>query len=166
MINSKIALTIIAGIAIASSFVVYFVGLGVGVEQAIIGAGILKEKGPFLMLPQVEYDFGEIKQSGPIVSTDFKVQNSGTEEVIIEKILTSCNCTSAKIDKNTLKSGETAVLTVSFDPNYHFESYEQIMRTVAIYSNALNEPRPEIKIYAKVEYDLGVDKTKYGIDED
>lgn len=166
MINSKIALTIIAGIAIAASFIVYFVSLGVGVERATIGSGLLKEKGPFLMLPQAEYDFGEIKQSGPIASANFKVQNSGTEEVIIEKILTSCNCTSAKIDKNTIKSGETAVLTVSFDPNYHFESYEQIMRTVAIYSNALNEPRPEIKIYVKVDYDLGVDKTKYGTNKD
>lgn len=165
MINSKIALTIIAGIAIVAAFSVYFVSLGVGVERAIIGVGILKEKGPFLMLPVAEYDFGEIKQSGLIVSADFKVKNSGTEEVLIEKILTSCNCASAKIDKKTLKSGETAVLTVSFDPNYHFESYEQIMRTIVIYSNALNEPRPEIKIYAKVDYDLGVDKTKYGVDK-
>lgn len=166
MSNSKIALMIITGIAIVAAFGVYFVSLGVGVERVITGTGIFRERGPFLVLPVTEFDFGEIKQSGPIVSADFKVKNSGTEEVAIEKVLTSCSCTSAKIDKKTLKSGETAVLTVSFDPNFHFESYEQIMRTIAIYSNALNEPRPEIKIYVKVDYDLGVDKTKYGKESD
>lgn len=122
--------------------------------------------GPHLVLPITEFDFGDIKQSGPIVSKNFEVVNDGTENVIIEKVLASCSCTTGKIDKQTIRSGETATLTVSFDPNYHFESYDQIMRTVTIYSSTTNDPRPEVKIYVKVDYDLGLDKTKYGKDSD
>lgn len=122
--------------------------------------------GPHLVLSVTEFDFGEIKQSGPVVSKNFEVKNDGTEDVIIEKVLASCSCTNGKIDKEVIRPGETATLTVSFDPNYHFESYDQIMRTVTIYSNTTNDPRPEVKIYVKVDYDLGVDKTKYGKDND
>lgn len=122
--------------------------------------------GPHPVLSVTEFDFGEIKQSGPVVSKNFEVKNDGTEDVIIEKVLASCSCTTGKIDKQTIHPGETATLTVSFDPNYHFESYDQIMRTVTIYSNTTNDPRPEVKIYVKVDYDLGVDKTKYGKDND
>lgn len=122
--------------------------------------------GPHLILPIAEFDFGTIKQSGSIVNKNFEIKNDGVEDVIIEKVLASCSCTTGKIDKQTIRSGESAILTVSFDPNYHFESYDQIMRTVTIYSNAANEPRPEIKIYTKIDYDLGTDKTKYGKDND
>lgn len=122
--------------------------------------------GPHLSLSVTEFNFGEIKQSGPIVSKDFEVKNDGTENVIIEKVLASCSCTNGKIDKEVILPGETATLTVSFDPNYHFESYDQIMRTVTIYSNVTNDPRPEVKIYVKVDYDLGLDKTKYGKNSD
>lgn len=125
-----------------------------------------KQSGPHLVIPIKEYNFGKIKQSGPIVSYGFEMVNNGTEDVKIEKVLTSCNCTSAKIDKDIIKAGEKTFLIVEFDPNYHFESYDEIMRTATIFSNAINDPRPEIKIFMTVDYDLGVDKTKYGVEED
>ena len=124
------------------------------------------QNGPHLFLSVKEYDFGAIKQSGPIVRRSFEVINDGTEDVKIDKVVTSCSCTDVKINKELIKVGEAAILTVSFDPNYHFESYDQIMRTITIFSDALNSDRPEIKIYMIVDYDLGVDKTKYGKDED
>lgn len=77
-------------------------------------------KGPHLSLVQTEYDFGTIKQSGPVVNKTFEVKNDGSEDVVIEKVLASCSCTSGKLGKQTIQPGETATLTVSFDPNYHF----------------------------------------------
>lgn len=153
---------LILAIIIAALLIAYFVPVK---KQEEIKS-IPSITGPHLVLPINEFDFGDIKQSGPVVSKNFEVKNDGTEDVIIEKVLASCSCTTGKIDKQTIHPGETATLTVSFDPNYHFESYDQIMRTVTIFSNATNDPRPEVKIYAKVDYDLGVNKTKYGKEED
>lgn len=148
-------------------FTGYFSGFGGGIKNFLVLRKKLgKQPGSHLFIPIKEYNFGKIKQSGPIVSYKFEVANDGTEDVKIEKVLSSCNCTSAKIDKEIIKTGEKAFLIVEFDPNYHFESYDEIMRTVTIFSNALNDPRPEIKIFMTVEYDLGVDKTKYGVEKD
>lgn len=155
----------VAGVAVLIGIGTYFKSFDSGIENALT----VKEKlqnGPHLILPITEFDFGAIKQSGPIVKRSFEVINNGTEDVEIDKVVTSCSCTTAKINRNILRAGESAIVSVAFDPNYHFESYDQIMRTITIFSDANNDPRPEFKIYALVEYDLGVDKTKYGIDED
>ncbi|KKQ42430.1 hypothetical protein A2907_00295 [Candidatus Azambacteria bacterium RIFCSPLOWO2_01_FULL_37_9] len=164
--NKKIILYGVVIIVIVI-FTGYFFGFGNSIK-IFLGSQEESDKqfGPHLIIPVKEYNFGKIKQSGPIVSYEFEVANDGTEDVKIEKVLTSCNCTSAKIDKDIIKAGEKTFLTVEFDPNYHFESYDEIMRTATIFSNAINDPRPEVKIFTIVDYDLGVDKTKYGVDED
>lgn len=165
MTYKRIILWGIAGLMVVLAVGSYFWSLRIGVQQV---AGFKEQisDGPYIFLPIKEYDFGQIKQSGPIVKRSFEVINNGTEEVSIEKVVTSCSCTTAKISKSILREGESAILTVAFDPNYHFESYDVISRTVTIFSNAKNDPRPEVKIYMKVDYDLGIERTKYGIDED
>lgn len=115
---------------------------------------------PLLIISPSEYDFGKVLQSIGSVSTTFDVINKGGKEVKIESVLTSCSCTSAEIDRNIIKVGETAKLKVSFDPNYHFESYEKFFRTISVKYNGVKEA--ETKIFVQVEYDLGLDKLKYG----
>lgn len=159
---------ILYGFAVISALIglaTYFTSFDIGVGNALTARERM-QNGPHLLLPVKEYDFGTVKQSGPIVKRSFEIINDGTDDVTIGKVVTSCSCTSVKINKKLLRVGEAAIVTVSFDPNYHFESYDQIMRTVTIFSNALNEEKPEIKIYLTVDYDLGADKTKFGKDED
>lgn len=161
----KLILWSIAGVMVILAVGSYFWSLRIGVGQ-LAGYEEKLANGPHIFLPIKEYDFGNIKQSGPIAKRSFEVINNGTEDVVIDKVVTSCSCTTAKISKSILRVGDSAILSVAFDPNYHFESYEQISRSVTIFSNAKNDPRPEVKVYATVEYDLGIDKTKYGVDED
>lgn len=161
----KIILWTLAGAAIILAFGTFFKGIDVGIGEALTAREKL-QNGPHLSLPVEEYDFGTVKQSGPIVKRSFEVINDGTDDVMIGKVVTSCSCTSAKINKNLIRVGESAIITVSFDPNYHFESHDQIMRTITIFSNALNDEKPEIKIYLTVDYDFGIEKTKFGKDED
>lgn len=116
--------------------------------------------GPHLSLSPDEYDFGKIRQSGGVVSTTFNVYNNGSEEVDVSDVLTSCSCTSAKIDKNIFKPGDSGKLTVMFDPNYHFEDAGRFFRTITIKSNAHGK-EPEVKIFVEVNYDLGKDKLKF-----
>lgn len=157
----KLILYSLAGLAVLIGLGAYFKSFDIGIEK-ILSSKEKLQNGSHLILPVKEYDFGKIKQSDPVVKRSFEVINDGTDDVEIDKVVTSCSCTTAKINKNILRVGESAIVTVSFDPNYHFESYDQIMRTITIFSNALNSERPEIKIYLTVDYDLGVDKTKFG----
>lgn len=126
-------------------------------EDAAASASV---HGPHLTLSPEEYDFGKIRQSGGVVSKTFSVINNGSEDVTIDEILTSCSCTTAEIDKKLLLPGESGILKVAFDPNYHYEDDGRFFRTATIKSN-VHGKAPEVKIFVEVDYDLGKDMLKF-----
>ncbi len=134
---------------------------GEGVKQ------FSKVQGPSLEFNNQQYDFGVVKQSQGVVKTEFEVVNNGTETVIVDSLPASCACTEATIDKKEIKAGEKAVITVSLDANLHPEPKGRFFKTIEVISNI--KPSPELKIYANIDYDLGMDKLKLqeheGIDE-
>ncbi|MEK7567181.1 MAG: DUF1573 domain-containing protein [Patescibacteria group bacterium] len=95
-------------------------------------AGLLK-------LDENFYDFGKISMAAGKVSHEFKIVNSGTEPLKIEKIYTSCMCTNATLEVGGRKFGPygmpghgfvprvgkeigpdmEAVILVEFDPSAH-----------------------------------------------
>ncbi len=119
---------------------------------------IPRVSGPSLYILKMEYDFGVVKQSQGIVSADFEIINNGSEKVVVSSLPTSCACASAKINKKEIAAGEKAVITVSFDPNLHEEPEGRFFKTIEIISNI--KPAPQLKIYAEIDYDLGLDKLK------
>lgn len=125
---------------------------------------IPQAQGPSLYIPKTEYDFGIVKQSQGIVSADFEIINNGTEKVIVSSLPTSCACTSAKIGKKEIAAGEKATITVSLDSNLHEEPSGRFFKTIEIISNI--KPAPQLKIYAEIDYDLGLDKLKNKTHED
>ncbi|MEK7209606.1 MAG: DUF1573 domain-containing protein [Patescibacteria group bacterium] len=86
-----------------------------------------------------QYDFGTISMANGNVNKVFTVTNNSADPTLIEKIYTSCMCTSAKLkigDKNlgpfgmpghgivpkvnqTLDPSKSAQIEVIFDPNAH-----------------------------------------------
>lgn len=117
-----------------------------------------KVKGPSLAFNNMEHDFGVVKQSQGIVETTFEVLNNGTETVVVDSLPTSCECTKASIDKKEIAVGESATITVTFDANLHPEPEGRFFKTIEVVSNI--KPSPEIKVYLKMDYDLGLDKLK------
>ncbi len=87
------------------------------------------------------YDLGEILYSKGIVTKDYEIKNTTDKTIRLKKVATSCMCTKAKVkigDKETrffgmeahgninpvldgyeIKPGETAVVTMQFDPTAH-----------------------------------------------
>ncbi len=87
------------------------------------------------------YDLGEIPYSKGIVSKDYEIKNTTDKALKLKKVTTSCMCTKAKVktaDKETkffgmeghgtinpvldgyeIKPGETAIVTMQFDPTAH-----------------------------------------------
>lgn len=69
---------------------------------------------PKVVFDKELHDFGTIKQ-GEKVTTTFTIRNNGRDELQILKVKPSCGCTITEIDKKTLKNGESAKLSITFD---------------------------------------------------
>lgn len=83
-----------------------------------------------------EIDAGNVPINGGLVKKDFEIKNTGSGDLKIDDIWTSCHCTRAVLKvagkespefgmdhagfwSQTLASGETAQLEVIFDPAFH-----------------------------------------------
>jgi hypothetical protein len=74
-----------------------------------------KSTEPKLQLDQTSHDFGAIPATDT-VQTVFNVKNVGGKTLEISRIQTSCGCTAAMMDSQSLKPGESSRLKVTFDP--------------------------------------------------
>lgn len=120
-------------------------------------ASSVRSSGTLAVKEANNYDFGTISMAAGNVSHQFKIKNTGNEGVNIEKIYTSCMCTTAmlkvggkqfgpygmpghnavpKIDQ-ALNPNEEAVIEVVFDPAAHGPAgVGKIQRAVTIENSA------------------------------
>jgi len=77
-------------------------------------SGTLKEKNPKIEISPTSFDFGEVS-FGTIAEKTFQLKNSGNEILEIQRVSTSCSCTTAKISNEKLNPGESAELLVTYD---------------------------------------------------
>jgi len=105
-----------------------------------------EESGAKISFDRVLHNFGNVPQSRGIISTTFVVKNTGNAELKIGELSTSCGCTTAEISDKNIDPGNSATLTVFFDPNFHSEPADKLTRTVFIPSNDTNQPEAEVKI--------------------
>lgn len=113
---------------------------------------------PIISLTPDTYDFGNISQQNGVVITFFEIKNKGQEDLIIDRLETSCGCTSALVvfqeqagpefampghginekikDWQVLiPAGETAQLKVFYDPNIHQDFRGAAIREIYVFSN-------------------------------
>lgn len=102
-----------------------------------------------LDLPNDSHDFGLVPTK-PDVAHVFAVQNTGTADLEIRNLVTSCACTVAELSSRVIPPGQRADLTVTFDPDYHATQGE-VTRLVWFATNDPTQPWVEIRIIADVE---------------
>lgn len=113
---------------------------------------------PIISADPTAYDFGNISQKEGVATTFFEIKNNGKKDLVINKLETSCGCTSASIvyrgkegpafampghgvNENvgdwqvTIPPGETAQLKVYYDPDVHPDFRGFAVREIYIYSN-------------------------------
>ena len=111
---------------------------------------------PKIEIKNKVYDFGEVSQSEGVVSTLIEIKNNGKSDLIINKMESSCMCTTASIIYNSvegpifgmsmhgenptnwnvaIKPGEIAYLKVYYDPSVHGDLRGKVIRTIDIFSN-------------------------------
>lgn len=80
-------------------------------------------KSPILNVEQEEYMFGKIEKNSK-VEHSFRVTNSGKSNLVVEKVVSACNCVSFNVDKAEVKPGESAILTLTFTPRMNGQTTE------------------------------------------
>jgi len=92
------------------------------------------------------HDFGDVPQS-VIVVAKFTFRNTGNSVLVIERIRTSCGCTSTMLSKKELNPGESGILEISFDTEGYSGS---ITRAITVYTNSPARKEVKLKIKANV----------------
>jgi hypothetical protein len=104
---------------------------------------------PRLELPSASHNFGRVYGSWDVTHV-FAVQNTGTADLKIGNLVTSCGCTTAELSSDVIPPGQRADLTVTFDANYHPTSGE-VTRLVWFATNDPAQPWVEVRISADVQ---------------
>ena len=84
---------------------------------------------------ETSIDFGSFPQSEK-QERKFTLTNTGQHVLVIYDVITSCGCTKVNYNKEGVRPGEKAELTVI----YEAEKAEHFSKTVTIYCNADNSP--------------------------
>ncbi len=89
---------------------------------------------------------------GDIATTEFNLTNNTNQPLTITKLSTSCSCTQAQTDKDTLEPYESTSIKVSFNPAVHQDDHDlgDITRTIFIETDNLNFAKLKATITAKV----------------
>jgi len=112
---------------------------------------------PAISLTPENYDFGDISLVRGTVTTLFELKNEGQKDLVINKLDTSCGCTSASIVfkgeegprfamaghgiasptdwEVAIPPGESAKLKVYYDPSVHLDFRGYAIREIYIFSN-------------------------------
>jgi len=81
--------------------------------------------------------FGTLQEEAGPQSFDFTVTNTGTQPLIIKKVVASCGCTTSGWTKEPILTGKTGKVTVIFDPAKRPGTFN---KTITVYANS----KPEV----------------------
>lgn len=123
---------------------------------------------PIIFVSPESYNLSDVSQRKGIATTLFNLKNEGRQDLIIDKLDTSCGCTSASIIYKgvegprfamaghgiesptdwsvTIPSGESAQLKVYYDPDVHKDFRGPAIREIYIYSNDPIDFEKEVRI--------------------
>ncbi|MFP4013579.1 MAG: DUF1573 domain-containing protein [Chitinispirillaceae bacterium] len=130
------------------------------VASALLAAGFAIS---CLATPKIEvdnatYDCGSVKEAkkSESVKARFKLTNTGTSPLKIEKVRVSCGCTVVKFD-STIAPGKSSVI----EPVVDIRGFRSgpMSKTVTIMSNAENSPSLMLKINARIVPVIDISET-------
>jgi len=103
---------------------------------------------PRLDMPERSHDFGRVYARWEVAHI-FAVQNTGTADLVISNLVTSCGCTTAELSSSVIPPGHRADLTVTFDADYH-PTRGEVTRLVWFATNDPTQPWVEVRFTADV----------------
>lgn len=101
---------------------------------------------PDLQVANPQFDFGEVFQ-GDKVPHVFEFVNEGDENLVIEKVRSSCGCTAVLVSEKVIPPGGKGELKANFDST-RFRN--KVSKTIYLYSNDPVSPVMQLHIKGKV----------------
>ena len=101
--------------------------------------------GPAIEFTDSVVDYGSIEQGSDGIRI-FTFTNTGDEELIIQKVYSSCGCTIPKKPESPIAPGEKGEIQVKYDTN----RVGPIRKTITVNSNAVSTPIVSLKIKGTV----------------
>lgn len=90
--------------------------------------------------------------SRDVVNLTYRVVNRGSEDLVIDSVVTSCGCTTGELSHNIIPPGHRADLNVRFDVGFHkMERGEQVVRIVWLKTNDPDTPVAIARLTATVQ---------------
>ncbi len=89
-----------------------------------------RPSGGSLRFDNTTWDFGVIKEADGVVSHDFNYFNLSSQEILLEYVTPGCSCTTVTYDHSPLLPGQSATLTVNYDPASQPGQFHQTVQVV------------------------------------
>lgn len=77
-----------------------------------------KKPNETLRFSETVHNFGDIKEENGKVSHTFRFTNTGKQPAVILYARSGCNCVRTEIPKKPVASGQSATITVTYNPDY------------------------------------------------
>lgn len=114
-----------------------------------------------LVLKDSSYNFGSIVE-GAAVSYDFSINNSGSSDLIIDRVIAGCGCTATSLTATNIKPGEEGRIRVSMDS--HGMS-GRVSKDVRIYSNDPDNAISVVSLVGDIEPEIRVEPANLFFDK-
>ncbi len=102
--------------------------------------------GPRISVEPESFDFGKTLQNR-LVEKVFVIRNIGSDDLVIERVSTTCGCTVAEGYAKLVKPGQTTTMNVQLQTRTYLNRIE---RKVLVRSNDATRDPLEIKVQATV----------------
>ena len=114
----------------------------------------MMEKAPKIEFIKTVSEFGEMPQMG-VYEDEFKFSNTGKSDLIIRNVKAGCGCTHTKTSQDTLKPGESAVLSFEFRSGHKRGKQDS---KITVVSNDPSQPQVTLHIVGEVLIEEKEDK--------
>lgn len=101
--------------------------------------------GPKIQFAASVHDYGTIEKGGN-GDCEFTFTNTGNEPLILSNVRASCGCTTPSWTQKPVLPGKTGTIKVHYNTN----NVGGFTKTVTVTSNAVNNPRLQLKIKGNV----------------
>ena len=88
------------------------------------------------------FDYGNIPEDGGYAVHAFKIENTGSDPLVINQVVASCGCTVADWTKEPIAPGKTGEIKASYDPRGHVGAFD---KTIDVYLSNSNPVQLTIK---------------------
>ncbi len=105
--------------------------------QNPVARNAAKPKGAQISFDHTRFDFGPINENIKFASHKFGFTNTGNAPLVLNKVETSCGCTTPEWSTDTVKPGEQGYVTARYETTNRLGTFT---KSITVYSNSLESP--------------------------